>query len=261
MSATEPVRLGVIGAAGRMGTRIIALAGEDDRFEVTAALEVAGHPKLGTKVEGVTITEEPSGDCDVLIDFSLPAATQASTERAVSTGTAVVIGTTGHDESQLACIQKAASRVAVLKGSNMSLGVNIFWRLARQAAELMREGHDIEIVESHHRYKADAPSGTALTLLEEVCKGAGLDPKKDAVYGREGNMGTRPPGQIGVHALRVGDTVGEHEVQFASLGETVTIKHVAHTRDIFVRGALRAAAWIHGKPPGLYTMQDVLFGE
>ena len=261
MPTNQPLRLAVIGAAGRMGTRIIALAGEDDRFTVAAAVEAPRHPRLGETVEGVTISDDLPADCDVMIDFSLPAGTAAWTQRAIEAGVPMVIGTTGHDETQLEIIRETAGRIAVLKATNMSLGVNIFWKLARQAAELMNEGYDIEIIEAHHRFKTDAPSGTAITLLEEVCAGAGLDPKTATVFGREGDTGKRPAGQIGMHSLRIGDNVGEHEVRFGSLGETITIKHTAHTRDIFVRGALSAAAWIAPKPAGLYSMQNVLFSK
>ena len=189
MPTNQPLRLAVIGAAGRMGTRIIALAGEDERFTVAAAAEAPGHPRLGDSVEGVTIADDLPADCDVMIDFSLPAGTAAWSQRAVDANVPMVIGTTGHDETHLELIRQAATRIAVLKATNMSLGVNIFWRLARQAAALMNDGYDIEITEAHHRFKTDAPSGTALTLLEEVCAGAGLDPKTATTYGRQGDTG------------------------------------------------------------------------
>ena len=255
-----PIRVAVIGAAGRTGSRIIALADQDDRFIVDAALEVAGHDRVGERVVGIAIDDALPANADVLIDFSRPQGTVDWAKWAVSARVPMVIGTTGHDDAQLTAIRQAAEKVAVLKATNMSVGVNVLWRLAREAASLLGDAFDIEIVEAHHRYKVDAPSGTAITLLESVCEGAGLDPAQAAVYGRQGETGARPAGQVGVHALRIGDTVGRHEAHFGGLGETLTLTHTAQTRDIFARGALRAAQWIVTRPPGLYSMQDVLFG-
>ncbi len=266
------IRLVVCGAAGRMGQRIIDLAGQDGRFQVVAALDANGHPAIGRDAGehagigrlGVAIQDVTAGDpepgFDVLVDFSLPTGTMAALDLCLRAQRAVVIGTTGHSDGQLAKIRTAGQTVPVLKAPNMSVGVNVLFRMAGQVASALGEDYDIEIVESHHRFKADAPSGTAIELLNQICQATGRDPAADAVYGRHGRTGKRPGNQIGVHALRVGDTVGEHEVHFGCLGETVTLAHVAHTRDTFTRGALRAAAWIVEKPAGLYTMQDVLFG-
>jgi len=256
-----------------MGQRIIALANQDDRFEIAAALEAAGHPALGRdagEVAGVGTLETPirphadageGAEFDVLIDFSLPAGTMASLDLCLKTKRPMVIGTTGHADEELARIRTAAETIPVLKAPNMAIGVNVLFRLAGQVAAALGDEYDTEIIESHHRFKADAPSGTAMELLNQVCQATGRDPNADAVYGRQGQTGQRPPRQIGMHALRVGDTVGEHEVHFGCLGETLVLRHVAHTRDTFARGALRAAAWVVGKPPGFYTMQDVLFGS
>ena len=174
----------------------------------------------------------------MLIDFTLPAGTMHWLDQCVERRIPMVIGATGHDDAQLTAIRQAAEKVAVLKATNMSVGVNVLWRLAREAASLLGDAFDIEIVEAHHRYKVDAPSGTAITLLESVCEGAGLDPAQAAVYGRQGETGARPAGQVGVHALRIGDTVGRHEAHFGGLGETLTLTHTAQTHDEISRTLL-----------------------
>jgi len=194
----------------------------------------------------------------VLIDFSSPAGTAHWLEHCITYRRAIIIGTTGHTPEQLARIEAATSSIPVLKASNMSVGVNLLFKLAAQVAAVLGDDYDVEIVEAHHRFKADAPSGTAITLRDAIIQATGRDPDEDVVYGRHGNTGQRPQRQIGVHALRLGDTVGEHEIHFGNLGETITLKHSAHTRDTFVQGALRAAAWLAGKPAGRYDMHDVL---
>jgi 4-hydroxy-tetrahydrodipicolinate reductase len=253
-----------------MGRRIIALANEDDRFAITCALEAPTHAALGCDAgeqAGIGPLEVPiveTSDCraafDVLMDFSLPAGTTRSLELCLSTRRPIVVGTTGHSDEELATLRSAGQSISVLKAPNMSVGVNVLFRLAGEVAAALGPDYDIEIVESHHRFKADAPSGTAMELLNRICHATDRDPGVDAIYGRRGQTGQRPPGQIGMHALRVGDTVGEHEVHFGCPGETVVLGHSAHTRDTFVRGALRAAHWVADKPAGFYTMQDVLFG-
>jgi len=261
--------LAISGAAGRMGQRLIGLAGEDARFTLVAALEAAGHPALGRDAgetagmpkTGVPILDRIEADFDVLVDFSLPAGTLRALDVCLRFKRPLVIGTTGHTPEQLETIRTAATTIPLLKAPNMSVGVNVLFRIAGQVAAALGEAYDIEIVESHHRFKKDAPSGTALELLNRICRATGRNAAEDVVYGRRGDTVDRPPRQIGMHALRVGDTVGEHEVHFGCLGETVVLRHVAHTRDTFVRGALRAAAWLITQPPGFYTMQDVLFGR
>jgi len=260
------VRLAVTGAAGRMGSRIIALARADERFEVVCALEQAGHPAIGQDAgelaglgpTGLAIQDRPASEFDVLIDFTLPAGTMHWLKHCLVHKRPIVIGTTGHSVGQLADIDKAAATIPVLKASNMSVGVNLMFQLVGQMAAALGDDYDVEIVESHHRFKVDAPSGTALTLRDAIVSATGRDAERDVIYGRHGKTGQRPPRQIGMHALRVGDTVGEHEVHFAALGETLTIKHSAHTRDTFVKGALRAAEWLVEQPGGRYDMHDVL---
>ena len=255
------IKLAVAGAAGRMGSRIIALALGDDRFEVVAALEKSGHPHLGRTVADLPLQDHTQTAFDVLIDFTLPDGTMHWLELCLEQQRGIVIGTTGHAPGQLAGIEQAARTLPVLKASNMSVGVNLMFKLAGQIAAALGDDYDIEIVETHHRFKVDAPSGTAATLRDEILKATGRDAAQDVVYGRQGQIGQRPARQIGVHALRVGDTVDEHEIHFGNLGETLILKHAAHTRDTFANGALRAAAWLAGKPAGRYDMHDVLASQ
>jgi 4-hydroxy-tetrahydrodipicolinate reductase len=174
----------------------------------------------------------------------------------------IVIGTTGHEDADLRHIQEAGRLIPVLMAPNMSVGVNVLLRLAEQLGATLDSTYDVEIIESHHRFKADAPSGTALALKDAVSQGrqSAGGPAPSVVYGRHGPTDERTTGQIGLHSLRIGDTVGEHAVSFGNLGETITISHAAHSRDTFAAGALRAAKWLVGRPAGFYTMQDVLFG-
>lgn len=271
-----PLKIAIAGAGGRMGRRLIALASADPSIACVAALERSGSQALGRDAGtlagvaplSVEVCEEAEQPFDVLIEFSLPAGTMQWLEVCRSRGCAMVIGTTGHDDGQSKRIKQASESIAVLKAPNMSVGVNVMLRLARMLGETLDESFDVEITEAHHRFKVDAPSGTALALRDEVVEGrtggaggrggkAGAD--ASVVYGRHGKTGERSPGEIGMHSLRMGDVVGRHSVAFGTLGETVTVSHEAHSRDTFVSGALRAAKWIAGKPPGLYSMQDVLF--
>ena len=258
-------RIAIHGAAGRMGRRIAALAIESERFDIVAALDAPGHDCLGRDVGelagvgtfGVPVTDRLTDAPDVLIDFSLPEGTMAVLPECRDRGVAMVIGTTGLTDSQRAEVADSAGRVAVVHAANYSVGVNVLLRAVADVAKALGPDYDIEIAEAHHRFKQDAPSGTAIALARGICDATGRDYDASAIFGRSGRQ-PRQPGEIGIHALRVGDTVGEHSVQFGSLGETVTLSHSAHTRDTFARGALRAAEWVAGKPPGLYDMQDVL---
>jgi 4-hydroxy-tetrahydrodipicolinate reductase len=265
-----PIRLAIVGAAGRMGRRIVALAAEDRAVRVVAAVEGAGHADIGRDAgelagippTGVRVGDRCDAEFDVLIDFSLPTGTMQWVAECARRTRPIIIGTTGHGATDLERIREAAKLISVLKAPNMSVGVNVLLRLARQLGEILDASYDVEITEAHHRFKVDAPSGTALALRDAVCAGraaAGGDAPQ-VIYGRHGETGRRPAGEIGVHSLRIGDTIGEHGVAFGALGETVTIGHVAHSRDPFAAGALRSAKWIAGRPAGLYDMQDVLFG-
>jgi len=260
-------KIAITGAAGRMGRRIAALAlDEPGRFEVVSGVEIPAHEAVGADVGvlagasacGVAVGEDLHGAPDVLIDFSTPEATVAWLGRARERKIPMVIGTTGLTESQRAAIADAAGRIAIIQAPNFSVGVNLLFKIAGEVAAALGDGYDIEIVEAHHRFKADAPSGTALGLARSICEATGRDPADGLVHGRHG-AASRRAGEIGMHAIRLGDTVGEHRVHFGCLGETVTLSHSAHTRDTFVRGALRAAEWIVRQPAGLYSMRNVLF--
>ncbi len=259
------IRIAITGAGGRMGRRIAALAIASEQFDIAAALEAAGNEAIGADIGqlagqgpfGVAVTAELTEPVDVLIDFSSPAATLKWLAACRKTRSAMVIGTTGLTDSQRAEVADAAGEAPIVCSPNMSVGVNVLLKIAAQVAKALGGDYDIELSETHHRFKTDAPSGTAIALARSICDATGKDFGECAVYGRGGHC-PRTAGEIGMHALRVGDTVGEHTVCFGNLGETVTLGHTAHTRDTFARGALRAAAWLVGKGPGLYTMADVL---
>ena len=254
------------GAAGRMGRRIVTLAFESKQFDIVGAADYPEHPDLGKDVGllagiepiNVVLTSGFPDSADVMIDFSLPQAVDISLDYCIKNNVALVMGTTGLSQSQLAKLNNASHKIPLVQATNMSLGMNLLFATVGKVAKALGEEYDIEIVEAHHRFKKDAPSGTALSLAEAVCKETGRDYPDSLVHGREGKETTREKGTIGMHALRGGDIVGEHSVIYSTLGETITISHSAHTRDTFVRGALRAAEWIIGQKPGLYNMQDVL---
>lgn len=260
------IKLVINGAAGRMGQRILALALESGKFEIAGVLEHPASPQLGKDAGevagvgniGIKLTSEKPANADVMIDFTLAPAADDTIAYCGETGTALIMGTTGLSDEQLARITELAKKVPVIQATNMSVGMNVLFEMVGQFAEKLGEEYDIEIVEHHHRFKKDAPSGSAITLAEKVAEGAGLDVKEALQHGREGRDALRKKGEIGMHAVRGGDIIGYHEVIFSTLGETVTVEHRAHTRDNFVRGAIRAAQWIAGKAPGRYSMKDVL---
>ena len=261
-------KIAITGSAGRMGRRIAALAlAEPQRFTVVSAMEMSGHEAMGTDVGllagtgpmGLAVSEGLQGSPDVIVDFSTPEGTLHWLGVARQRKIAHVVGTTGLTESQLAELADTAAVVPVVQAPNMSVGVNLLFRIVGEVARALGDDYDIEIAETHHRFKKDAPSGTAMGLARSICEATGRKLDEALVHGRSGQC-PRKPREIGMHALRVGDTVGEHSVVFGNLGETITISHSAHTRDTFVRGALRAAEWVAGRPAGLYSMQDVLFG-
>jgi len=262
------IKLGIIGACGRMGRRIATLASESDKFKLVCAIEKKDHPEIGKDYGtilgageiGVKVADVMQESPDVLIDFSLPESTMQWVEIASAHKIPMVIGTTGLSSDELKKIALAADNIPIVQAPNMSVGMNLLFKLAGQIAEILGDDYDIEIVEHHHRFKKDAPSGSALGILKSIAHTKEKAPDELAVFGREGKDALRKSGEIGVHAVRLGDTVGEHSVYFGNLGETITISHSAHSRDTFARGALRAAQWIIGKPPKLYSMQDVLFG-
>lgn len=262
----------LVGAAGRMGqtlTRLLLARAEPD-LELVGAVERPESPGVGQDVGrwaggaeiGVNISSNLSTvlpDGDVVIEFSSPEATATHVGVVAEAGKAMVIGTTGLDAAQRAKVQAAAARIPIVMAPNMSLGVNLLLALTEQVARTLRErDFDVEIVERHHRRKKDAPSGTALALGEAAAKGFGWDLASVAVYGRQGLVGERPAKQIGFHAVRGGDLVGDHTVLFAAEGECIELSHRATNREAFARGALRAASWVVNRSPKLYTMRDVL---
>jgi 4-hydroxy-tetrahydrodipicolinate reductase len=195
---------------------------------------------------------------DVLVDFSLPDGSLGRIEECAERGLPCVVGTTGFSAEQHERIRAAAARTAVVLCPNMSVGVNVLFHVAAELARALGQEYDIEIVEAHHRFKKDAPSGTALKLAEEIVRATGRDLASDAVHGRGPGDPPRRPGEIGFHSIRGGDIVGEHIIYYTTLGERLELKHVAHSRDTFAHGALRAARWVADRGPGLYSMTDVL---
>lgn len=264
------VRIGITGAAGRMGRTLaeaIAQAGADVVFAAAVeqpgssligadAGELAGLGKNGVAVVGSLA--EVINDIDVLVDFTVPDATVVNASLCAQHGKALVIGTTGFTAAQDAVIHKAAKQVPVCKASNFSTGVNLCFKLLDMAARVLGDDVDVEIVEAHHRHKIDAPSGTALSMGGVVANALGRDLAEVAVYGREGQTGARRRETIGFATVRAGDIVGDHTVIFAADGERVEITHKASSRMSFARGAVRAAGWLVGREPRLYDMQDVL---
>ena len=256
----------ICGAAGRMGRRIIALAVEAEQFEIIGAIEKAGHTDIGKDagfVAGIgnlniNIAEGFTGKADIVIDFSLPEAANATIDYCVKQGAALVLGTTGLGEKEHKILRNVSSKIPVVCATNMSVGMNALFTLVGKMASLLGPDYDIEIVEQHHRFKKDAPSGSALTLAQNICKATRRPYPDSLVYGRQGKDAQRVKGQIGMHAVRAGDITGVHSIIFGTLGETVTIEHSANSRDTFARGALRAAEWLINKKPGLYSMADVL---
>jgi 4-hydroxy-tetrahydrodipicolinate reductase len=258
--------IAVNGACGRMGQRIVQLAHEDNEFHLAAALDAPNHPNQGKDIGevagigslGIKVASAiPVGQrIDVAIDFSVPEATKNVLQICVERKIPIVIGTTGFSAAQKAEIEAAAHHTAVLLAPNLSLVVNVLYKLVRQAAAALKDrGFDAEIIERHHRYKKDSPSGTALQFAKVIQDVWGALPVR---HGREGLVGERPAHEIGMHAVRAGDNVGEHTVLFSTLGETMELVHKGHTRDAYVRGALQAAKFLATRPPGQYTMDDVL---
>jgi 4-hydroxy-tetrahydrodipicolinate reductase len=248
-----------------MGRRLVALAAENPGLSLVAALEATGHPQLGAdagELAGVGTLELPisaelTAQPAAMIDFSGPEGMRQALEICTQKGIALVIGTTGYTAADDRAIDQAAGSVAVLQAPNMSPGVNLLFALAGQVAARLGQDYDIEIVEGHHRFKKDAPSGTALGIARSICDATDRDPDSAIQHGRQGQQ-PRQPGEIGMHALRMGEETGRHSVHFGTFGEELTLAHKASTRDVFVRGALRAADWLAGREPGRYSMNDVL---
>ncbi len=263
------VRAIVAGAGGRMGGRIIAIINQTDGIELAAAFErpdspvvgkdaglVAGLEKLGVKIEDDLDAVIDKGD--VIIDFTFHEASVRHAQKASEKGRAMVIGTTGFSADEYKALDEYSNRFPLVLAPNMSVGVNLLYKLLETAATVLGDDYDVEIIEAHHRMKKDAPSGTALQLGRVVAKALGRNFDEVAVFERHGLIGERSKKEIGIQTIRAGDIVGEHTVLFGGIGERIEIIHRASSRDTFAKGAVRAALWIVGKPAGRYSMQDVL---
>jgi len=263
------LKVGIAGAAGRMGCKNCLSVIKAHGMDLVGALEIENHAKLGVDIGnitgidniGINLTDkryDAFSKADVVIDFTAPYATMQNLEFCREMKIAIVIGTTGLTKEQLKSMEQIATDIPVVFAPNMGIGVNLLFKITGIVARALGHDYDCEIVEAHHNQKADAPSGTAMRIAEIVAQALEQDIDKTAVYGRHGITGPRKKDEIGISALRGGDIVGEHTVYFAGQGERIELIHRAHNREIFANGAVRAARWIVGKPAGLYSMQDVL---
>jgi 4-hydroxy-tetrahydrodipicolinate reductase len=265
---SEPVQVAVLGAAGKMGRAVARVLADEPGGVLAVAVDRPGAVELGQDIgvlaglapAGVMVRAElpGPGEAAVWIDFSAATAAATHAQAAADAGAGLVLGTTGLHAGDRERIGHAARRVPVVLSPNMSVGINLLLRLVSEAARALGPGYDIEIVETHHRQKRDAPSGTALRLAEAVAEATGRDLDKTARYARQGDVGPRTPQEIGLQTLRGGDVVGDHTVFFLGLGERIEITHRASSRETFARGAVRAALWLAGRTPGLHDMRDVL---
>jgi len=263
------IKVGVVGCGGRMGRLLVAEAHAAEGCRVAAGSEAPGSPLIGQDLGALagvgTLAIKVAADAasvfdasDVVLDFTVAAASTAHANLAADRGRALVFGTTGLDEGQAEAVRAAAKRAPIVWAANFSLGVNLLASLVEQAARVLGEEFDIEVLEMHHRHKVDAPSGTALALGQAAARGRTIDLSAKSQRVRDGHTGPRRAGDIGFATLRGGDVAGEHTVMFAGPSERIELTHRAGSRQIFVRGAIRAARWIAAKPPGLYDMTDVL---
>ncbi|AEF03817.1 4-hydroxy-tetrahydrodipicolinate reductase [Alteromonas naphthalenivorans] len=263
------MKVGLFGANGRMGRVLIEALDQNENAELSVATVRDDSPWIGMNVGELAGIGKKPIDClgmssltqqhaDVMIDFTLPVVFENNIAWCVANKMPVVIGTTGLSESQLAVLDEAAKTIPIVFAANYSVGVNLMLSLVRQAAKALGNTADIEITEAHHRFKQDAPSGTAMAIGEAIADELGRDLKTCAVYGREGKEPERDQGTIGFATVRAGDIVGEHTALFADIGERLEITHKASSRLTFAKGAVHAAQWLHGKPAGLYSMVDVL---
>ena len=268
MSKT-PIRIAIAGAGGRMGRQLIQAVQQSEPARLGAALERSGSSLVGTdagELAGMTSLNikvadnlaSIKDDFDIFIDFTRPEGTLAHLDYCLQQGKGMVIGTTGFDVEQKARIQSAAEHISIVFAANFSVGVNVMLKLLEKTAQVMGDYCDIEIIEAHHRYKVDAPSGTALAMGDVIAATLGRQLADCAVYSREGHTGERQPHTIGFASVRAGDIVGEHTAMFADLGERIEITHKASSRMTFANGAVKAAIWLKDRKPGLYDMNDVL---
>lgn len=263
------VKVIIAGAAGRMGQKIGYWVTQHPELEYAGAFEALGSPHIGKDIgeiaglgaNGVIVgegLESVIDKGDVIIDFTFHAATMGFAKIAAEHGKAMVIGTTGLSADNLAELKELSKSFSCVQAPNMSVCVNVLFKLVKKAAEILGDDYDIEVIEAHHKMKKDAPSGTALKLGEMAAEGVGRDLAEVGVFERNGIIGERKPGEIGIQSIRAADIVGEHTVYFAGAGERIELSHRAHSRDHFARGAVKAAAWVTGQPNGLYSMFDVL---
>ena len=265
----QAIKVGVIGAGGRMGRMLIEAVQDNSQTILNAAIERQGSSLVGAdagevaaigrlEVQIVDDLKVVINDIDVLIDFSLPDATEQNMQICAANNVAMVIGTTGFNEQQEQVLAKASEKIAIVYAGNYSTGVNLSLKLLGMAAKAFGEDADVEVIEEHHKHKIDAPSGTAYMMAEAVAEARGQNLKDVAVYGREGQTGERKAGTIGIHAIRGGEIIGDHTVMFIADGEVVEITHRARARMTFAAGAVRAATWVIKQEVGQYNMQDVL---
>jgi 4-hydroxy-tetrahydrodipicolinate reductase len=263
------VKVAIAGAAGRMGRTLVQAVHAQPGMQLVGAVERPGMELLGADAGelagvgplGVKLVDSVAAGCagaDLLIDFTAPVATLAALPHCVAAKCGMVIGTTGIDAAGRAQVQAAAQHIPIMFAPNMSVGVNVLFSLVTLAAKALGEDFDIEVIEAHHKHKVDAPSGTAVKLGELMAEATGRDYAVAGVHGRVGQVGARTKGEIGFHAVRGGDIVGDHTVLYAGTGERIEITHRATSRTNFADGAMRAARWLAGRPAGLYDMQDVL---
>ncbi len=263
------IRAAVAGIAGRMGSRIAQLIRETEGIELSGGFEQSGHPAVGRDIAECIGGAQTSlavsgsvmdvlGNADVIIDFTSASASCAHLEAAASARKPMVIGSTGFSAEQVQKAKELTRSIPCVLAPNMSMGVNVLFKIVADVAKMLGDGFDIEIVEAHHRFKKDAPSGTALKLAQVAAQALERDLDQVGVYARHGLIGERTQKEIGIQTVRAGDIVGEHTVTFGGMGERIELTHRAHSRDNFARGALRAAAWVVSQPPGLYDMQNVL---
>jgi 4-hydroxy-tetrahydrodipicolinate reductase len=243
---SAPLRILINGSKGRMGAALLAAIDENPALTLSAAVDIGDDLATGIACS------------DAIIDFSHHTVITSVLDACTANKRTLVIGTTGHSNEEIAAIKKASSAIPIVFAPNYSVGVNTLFWLTRKAAEILGPSFDLEVVEMHHRLKKDSPSGTAKRLAEILAEVRKLKYDNDVRHGRFGIVGERTPNEIGMHAVRGGDVVGDHTVVYAAIGERVELTHKASSRDTFARGALRAAEWAHGKPAGLYDMQDVL---
>jgi 4-hydroxy-tetrahydrodipicolinate reductase len=269
MKTSRLAKVVIMGADGKMGRTLMSLAQRDKNMKVVGAVEAPGNGALGQDIglliggdpQGVKVTDSLASvikNADAVIDFTAPQTTLKTLKKCLENRKPIVIGTTGFSPKDLAVIKRASRSIPIVMAPNMSLGVNLIFRLAFLLGATLGEDYDVEIIEAHHRHKKDAPSGTALELARQVAEGRKIDLSSYSVYGREGMTGARKRGTIGIHAIRGGDVVGEHTVSFMAEGERIELTHKATSREAFARGALFAVHYLRKRKPGLYNMRQVL---